>query len=527
MKPTGYAIRYQSFNLAIDRLTQPENIHVIKNLFLVTQTNQVVAPNTAINYQCISIGYYSIEYARQNLIGKKLAMNFNKNLIFIGTLMGTALMSHAAISASVDELIDRGIQSIDSQVRIWRQDFHKHPEISNREFRTSKKVAEELKAMGIEVVTGVAGTGVVGLLRGAKPGTTIAYTADMDATLGHETNDLPFRSTKIEMYEGQQTAISHLCGHDAHTAMLMGLASVLTDMKNDIEGNVLFIFRPAEEGHVPRGTVFGARLMLQENVLETFGEEYRPTAIFGLHVLPREAGSITFREKSLLGSSDDYSFILSPSQRGQRGHAVETKKRPDAIATMASIITALKNQPKFEQDPTFIQPRIRIYSARSSAEPDTGSLKTELSVLINVYDQEVYDEVHHWVNSTVKSISDAAGIALESKFEPYAPVLYNDPGLVEQLRPSLARAIGQDNIIDDYYFFPASDDVALLQNEIPGIFMFLGVNKQGLKTGEAPTNHTPEFFVNEDTFQVGMKALATIGIDYLAKKIAGPASIAK
>jgi amidohydrolase len=411
------------------------------------------------------------------------------------------------------------VRGVDPEVREWRHDFHQHPELSNRELRTSKKVAEVLRGLGLEVRTGVAKTGVVALLRGHKPGPTIAYRADMDATLGPEQNDLPFRSTSTATFLGREVSVSHLCGHDAHTAMLLGIAKVLTGMRGQLAGNVMFIFEPAEEAQVSPGETFGARLMLQENVFELFGKQYVPAAIFGLHVLPREAGTITFRAKTLLGSNENVLVTLTPAQAAVRGHDLAHEAAPaDPVITLAKITLALQDLPKLAQESFAPAPHIRIGDIKTAFDFRTGGMTVDMNIDIAVFDKNVEQPVHDWVTSTVRSIAEQNGVAAAVRSEEYAPVLYNDPQLVKQLRPAVVRAIGEQNIIEQYYFFPAADDVALFQAKIPGIFMFLGVNKPGLKTGETASNHTPKFFVNEDTFQTGMRAMITVGLDYLNAK---------
>lgn len=424
-----------------------------------------------------------------------------------------------AHAISEDAHIAKAVRAIDPQVRAWRHDFHEHPEMSNREVRTSKKVAEVLQGLGLEVRTGIAKNGVVALLRGGKPGPTIAYRADMDATIGPEENDLPFRSTSTTTYLGRQISVSHLCGHDAHTAMLMGIATILSKMRDQLPGNVMFIFQPAEEAAVEPGEPFGAREMLKEDVFGLFGKQYVPVAIFGQHVLPREAGTITFRAKTLLGSSENVLVTLTPAQTAVRGHDVAHEAAPaDPVVTMAKIALALKDPPKLEQESFAPPPHIRIGEIKTAFDFRTGGMTLDMNIDIAVFDKNTEQPFHDWVTHTVQSIAQENGADAAIRSEQYAPVLYNDPQLVKQLRPSLVRAIGEKNIVEQYYFFPAADDVALFQAKIPGIFMFLGVNKPGLKTGETASNHTPKFFVNEDTFQAGMRAMLTVGIDYLKSR---------
>jgi amidohydrolase len=422
----------------------------------------------------------------------------------------------AARAATDDERIARAVQAVDADVRAWRHDFHLHPELSNREFRTAQKVADVLRALGLEVRTGIAKTGVVALLKGGKPGRTIAYRADMDATLGPEHNDLSFRSTSTDTYRGEKVFVSHLCGHDAHTAMLMGVATVLAGMREQLAGNVVFIFQPAEEAQVAPDEPFGARQMLQENVLKLFGDQYAPEAIFGLHVLPREAGTITFREKTLLGSGERIVATLTPAKAAVRGHDLAREAAPaDPVIAMARIALALKQPPAVKQEAFAPAPHARVSDIKTAFNFRTGGMSVELEVDMTVYDKNIAQTFRDWVTSTIRSAAKESGADADIRWRQYAPVLYNDPQLVRQLRPSMVRAIGEQNLIESYYFFPAADDVALLQERIPGIFMFLGVNAPGLKTGETASNHTPTFFVNEDTFQTGMRAMTTVGVDYL------------
>lgn len=418
-----------------------------------------------------------------------------------------ALLSLSTAQAEPQpDAIAAAAASVAPKVIEWRRDIHQHPELSNREVRTAKLVAKHLKKLKLdEVREGIAHTGVIGVLKGGKPGPVVALRADMDALPVTEQTGLPFASTARAVYNGQETGVMHACGHDAHTAILMGVAEVLAGRRAEIPGTVLFLFQPAEEG-APEGEEGGAKLMLKEGAFAA----PKPAAVFGLHVWPAEAGVIGLRSRGAMAAADEFHLTV----KGRQTHGSMPWGGIDPIAISGEIITALQMIPSRQLDITKAPSVITVGHIDGGIRHNIIPDSVRMSGTIRTFDSAMREQLLMRLERTIKGIADHWGASVELAIKPYSPVVYNDPGLTDRMRPSLERAAGAANVRESTLVMGA-EDFAFYQQEAPGVFFFLGVNKPGVKLGEAAPNHSPLFYVNDDALAVGVRALSYLALDYL------------
>ena len=393
------------------------------------------------------------------------------------------------------------------KVVAWRRDIHQHPELSNREIRTAKLVADHLTSLGLEVRTGVGKTGVVGVLRGGKPGPVVALRADMDALPVTELVDLPFKSTVRSEFNGQQVGVMHACGHDTHVAMLMGAAEVLAGMRADIAGTVKFIFQPAEEG-APRGERGGAGLMIEEGALQNPA----PAAIFGLHVWPDEVGTISYRSGPMMAASDQLYITI----KGKQTHGAQPWGGIDPIVVASQVVLGLQTiasrQINVTRQPAIITVGVIQGGTRFNIIPDSVILQGT----VRTFDEEMRSDIKERIRRTVESISASAGATGTVDFGTgSSPVTVNDPALTAKMLPTLERVAGKANVSVAELSTPA-EDFALYQQRIPGLFIFLGIVPKGQDKTKAPRNHSPNFFVDEAVLPLGVRTLASLALDWLA-----------
>lgn len=429
------------------------------------------------------------------------------NMTSFRSVLILALLSLSTAEAEPQpEAIAAAAAMVAPKVIEWRRDIHQHPELSNREVRTAKLVAKHLKKLKFdEVREGVAHTGVIGVLKGGKPGPVVALRADMDALPVTEQTGLSFASTARAIYNGQETGVMHACGHDAHTAILMGVAEVLAGRRADIPGTVLFLFQPAEEGP-PEGEEGGAKLMLKDGAFTA----PKPAAIFGLHVWPAEAGAIGFRARGAMAASDEFHLTV----KGRQTHGSMPWGGIDPIAVSAEILTAIQMIPSRQLDITKAPSVITVGQINGGIRHNIIPDSVRMSGTIRTFDSAMRDDLLMRLERTIKGIAEHWGAGAELIIKPYSPVVYNDPGLTDRLRPSLERAAGAENVRESTLVMGA-EDFAFYQQEAPGLFFFLGVNKPGVKLGQAAPNHSPLFYVNDDALVVGVRALSYLALDYL------------
>jgi len=404
--------------------------------------------------------------------------------------------------------VDRRAAQIQNKVVAWRRDIHEHPELSNRETRTADLVAQHLRSLGLEVRTGVAHTGVIGVLRGGRPGPVVALRADMDALPVTEEVDVPFASRVRTTYNGQDVGVMHACGHDTHVAMLMGVAEVLAGMRNELPGTVKFIFQPAEEG-APAGERGGAELMIEEGALD----DPKPSAIFGLHVFPYPAGEIRYRPAGAMASSDVLRIVV----RGRQTHGAQPWAGIDPIVVASQIVVGLQTITSRQVDITAAPAIVTIGAinggVRYNIIPDTvvmiGTIRT--------FDPAMRTDIHQRVRRTAESIAQSAGASALVVIDTVAPVTYNDPALTDWLLPTL-RAVAGANHVALGPPITAAEDFSQYQRRVPGVFFFLGITPPGTDPSKAAPNHSPRFYVDEAALPVGVRALAHVAVDYLSRR---------
>jgi amidohydrolase len=405
------------------------------------------------------------------------------------------------LAAQVDALA----AEILPQVVAWRRDFHQHPELGNRERRTAGIIAEELRKMGYRVTTGVAHTGVVGVLEGAQPGPVVALRADMDALPVTEQVDVPFKSTATAMWNGRTVGVMHACGHDNHMAIALGAAAILAKLRDRLPGSVKMIFQPAEEGP-PAGEEGGAELMVKEGVLEN----PRVDAIFGLHVFPRPVGVIEYRAGPLMASADSFTMRIT----GRQTHGAIPWGGVDPIVVGAQIVmglqTIVSRHVDITQAPAVVTVGAFNGGNRSNIVPET----VELQGTIRAFSEEVRRDIHRRVREIATKYAEAAGATVEIALGIGYPVTINDPELTERMVPTLRRMAGDGNV-RVAALTGTAEDFAFYQQRVPGMFFFLGVTPPGVDPKTAPQNHSPLFFADESALPLGVRAMAHLALDYM------------
>jgi amidohydrolase len=401
--------------------------------------------------------------------------------------------------------IDRLVAQVMPQVVAWRRDIHQHPELSNREFRTAKVVADHLRALGLEVQTGVAHTGVVAVLRGGLPGPVVALRADMDGLPVTELVDLPFASKARGEYLGQEVGVMHACGHDNHVAILMGTASVLAAMRERLPGTVKFVFQPAEEGPPP-GEEGGAGMMIREGVLR----DPAPAAIFGLHVWPTTVGTLSVRPAGTMASSDQLRIVV----RGRQTHGAVPWGGVDPIVASAQIVGALQTIPSRQVNITTAPSIVTIGTIQGGVRSNIIPDSVVMTGTIRAFDTEMQKDIHARIRRTAELVAQSAGATAEVTIDIGNPVTYNDPALTERMTPTLQRVAGPGKATTAA-LVTGAEDFSLFQKEIPGMFFFLGIVPEGQDPATAPANHSPHFFADEGALPVGVRAMTNLAVDFL------------
>ena len=415
--------------------------------------------------------------------------------------------AHAQISSKTQARIASLAKAIEPKVIEWRRHFHQYPELSNREVNTAAKIAEHLKGLGIEVQTGIAHTGVVGVLKGGKPGPVIALRADMDALPVTERNDLPFASKVRTTFNDQEVGVMHACGHDSHMAILMGVAEILAGMRQDLKGTVKFIFQPAEEG-APKGEEGGAELMVKEGALEN----PRPEVIFGLHIsATTDLGKITYRSGGLMASVNDMRIVV----KGRQAHGAAPWSSVDPIVVSAQIINNLQTIISRNLDLTQNAGVVTIGSIHGGVRSNIIPEQVEMLGTVRALSAEDEKLLIRRIRQIAEKTAEAhnATVEVEIPYSAHYPVTYNDPELTERMLPSLRLAAGEKNVA----LTPphtGAEDFSFFQQEIPGLFFFLGARPPHIDAANAPSHHTPDFLIDEGAFVTGVKALLQLTLDY-------------
>lgn len=407
-----------------------------------------------------------------------------------------------------NEKIEAAVKRIEQKCIAWRRQIHQNPELSNRELKTAQLVAQHLKALGMEVKEGVAHTGVVGILKGGKPGPVIGLRADMDALPVTERTGLPFASKEKGVYNGQEVGVMHACGHDTHVAMLMSAAEILAGMKNELAGTVKFIFQPAEEG-APEGEEGGAELMIKEGVLEA----PKVDVMFGLHINAQTpAGQIKYREEGMMAASDWFTIKI----KGKQSHGAQPWLGVDPVVIGAQIISGLQTivsrQTELTKNAAVISTTIFKGGVRENIIPE----EAVLSGTIRTLDKKMQQDIHERIKRMAVYTAEASGAKAEVTFSGKTSVVYNDPALTRKFLPSLQKAANGNVVVmnavtgaEDYSFFAA---------KIPSVFVYLGGMSPKQNPAATAAHHTPDFVIDEAGMQTGIKAFCYLVLDYLKAK---------
>ena len=398
--------------------------------------------------------------------------------------------------------------SLKNKVIKWRHHIHQNPELSNREYKTALLVERHLKSLGIEVQKGIAKTGVVGILKGTKPGKVLALRADMDALPVTEKNNLDFRSKVKSKYNGKETGVMHACGHDTHVAILMGVAEYMSK-NNDFPGTIKFIFQPAEEG-APDGEEGGADLMIEEGVLEN----PKVDAIFGLHINSgTHVGKVRYRTKGIMASSQR--FVIDV--RGKQAHGARPWMSVDPILISAKIIDGLQSIISRNSDLTKAAAVISVGSIQSGIRFNIIPETAQLIGTIRTLDSEMKEIIRQRLNTLVPSIAEAYGGKATVKIQDGAPITFNDPKLTNEMVPTIERVLGKKNV-EFVDAVTGAEDFSYFQLKIPGFYFFLGGTPLNIAEADAPSHHTPEFFVDDSALEYGVNVLTAMAKDYLKNK---------
>lgn len=429
-------------------------------------------------------------------------------LLLLALLPVPTLSQTSPVANALAPEIDRLAQELNPQVVAWRRDFHQHPELGNRETRTSKIIADELRKLGFEVKANVAHTGVVGVLRGGKATSTtpvVALRSDMDALPVTEQVDLPFKSTQKAEWNGQSVGVMHACGHDNHMAILLGTATALSRLKNQLPGTVKVIFQPAEEGPPP-GEQGGAQMMTLEGVLEN----PKVDAVFGLHVFPLPAGTITYRSGPLMASADTFLIKI----QGRQTHGAVPWGGIDPIVIGSQVVMALQTivsrSVNITEAPAVVTVGRFTGGNRSNIVPDS----VELEGTIRAFNENVRKDIQKRIRDIATNFAQSAGGSATVEFGLGYPVTINDPALTERMVPTLRRVIGAENVRVGPLTGTA-EDFSYFQQKVPGLFMFLGVTPRDQDHTKVAQNHSPLFFADESALPVGVKVMTSLAVDYL------------
>lgn len=427
------------------------------------------------------------------------------------TLIATVTFSTLraqAITSQYEKRIIQAAQSVEKQCIAWRRTFHENPELSNRETKTAKIVASHLRSLGMEVKENIAKTGVIGILKGSKPGPVIGLRADMDALPVTERVAIHFASRVKTTFNGQEVGVMHACGHDTHTAMLMSAATILAGMKKDLAGTVKFIFQPAEEGP-PEGEEGGAPLMIKEGALEN----PKVDVMFGLHINAQTpVGKIRYREQGIMAASDWFTIKI----KGRQSHGAQPWLGIDPVVIGAQIINGLQTivsrQSELTKNAVVISTTIFKGGVRQNIIPEEATLAGTIRTL----DKNMQEKVWEAIRRTATNIAEASGATAEVTLESKTLVTYNNPKLTQQILPSLQKAAGAENVqLMDAV--TGAEDFSFFADKVPAVFFFIGGMPAGKDPAATAAHHTPDFFIDESGMPTGVKAFCFIVLDYMAQ----------
>ena len=428
-------------------------------------------------------------------------------LLLFSSFMTVLLMGNMAKYAYAQDLktlIDSRSADLEDHVIEWRRHIHQNPELSNREYKTAEYISKHLTDLGLEVQTGIAHTGVVAILEGATPGPVVALRADMDALPVTERTPIPFKSTAIGEYQGNQVGVMHACGHDTHVAILMGVAQILTELKDKVNGTVKFIFQPAEEG-APAGEEGGAELMVKEGILKNPNVD----AIFGLHISDATpVGMITYREGGIMASSNTFQITVN----GKQAHGSAPWSGVDPIVTSAQIINNLQTIISRNMELTNEAAVVTVGQIHGGVRSNIIPEEVFMEGTIRALDNDMRDAIFERIKTIAIKTAEANGATAEVTISPGYPITYNDPELTRKMVPTLQKTAGE-NMVVTMPAITGAEDFSFFQEQIPGLYFFLG----GLPEGGTPAgHHTPDFYIDESGLELGVRSLSHLVIDYFA-----------
>lgn len=413
---------------------------------------------------------------------------------------------------NVSAVIEQKANAILPKVIEWRRYLHEHPELSNREYKTAEYVAAHLKALGLEVQTGVAKTGIVAILRGGKPGPVVALRADMDALPVQERVNIPFKSTVMADYLGQTVPVMHACGHDSHIAMLMGTAEVLAGMKKDVPGTVKFFFQPAEEGP-PGNEEGGAPLMVKEGVMDN----PKVDAVFGMHIESDiEVGKFEYKPGAFMASSDWFTIKV----KGKQSHGSQPWKGIDPIVVSTEIISTLQTIVSRQSELTKAPVVITVGKFHSGVRPNIIPEEAVLEGTIRTLDSKMQQETHARIRKVATTVAEAMGATAEVTIDTKTLVTYNEPELVKMMVPSLETAAGKGNVTEREWVTGA-EDFSYFGTKAPSFFIYIGGMPKGTDKSKAPPHHTPDFYIDDSRLDLGVKGFCQLVFDYAKLKAGG------
>jgi amidohydrolase len=425
----------------------------------------------------------------------------------MGALACLLLAVPAVAQAQPAGEVRAAVQVATPQLQAWRRDLHQHPELGGEERRTADIVARQLRALGLQPRTGIAGTGVAAVLKGGRPGPKILIRADMDALPVREETGLPYASQVTASYRGQQVGVMHACGHDAHVAILLGVAQALAARRDSLPGEVMFVFQPAEEGPAVAGADFGAKLMLDEGLLRDF----QPDAAFGLHVWAGlQVGQIGYKAGPLLASADEWSLTVT----GKQTHGSRPWDGVDPITVGAQVLlgtqSMIARQINIAQTPVVLTAGQFNSGVRFNIIPDQATLVGTL----RTFDPKVREDVIARFDRIATDYAHAAGASAVFKVINNAPATINDPALSAKVRPSLEKVAGADKVVE-MPLQTIAEDFSQFANRVPGFYFLVGSTGAGIDPAQAPANHSPRFLLDETALGNGMAAMLQVTTDYL------------
>ena len=431
--------------------------------------------------------------------------------LFAVSTLALLLAAGSAQAQAVDAAsVDAAVQRVMPEVVAWRRDFHQHPELGFAETRSAGVIADHLRSLGLEVRTGVGKTGVIGVLRGARPGRTVALRADMDALPVQEATGLAFASSATGTYMGNTVPVAHACGHDMHMAMLMGAAEVLAGMKDQIAGTVVFVFQPAEEGAPPGEPKGGAALMIAEGALN----DPKPEAIFGLHVVPGRPGSVFYRPEGFMAASDRVDIVL----KGRQTHGAWPWRGVDVIAVAGQVIETVNTLTARTVDPTTTPTVFTIATVDAGVRYNIIPDSATLSGTLRTFDVAQRDALVARAETAIDHVAAAYGATAEFGVRQNAALVFNDPGLSAWLAPVLTEAAGAGHVNPATPPTTVAEDFSYFQQAIPGVFYHLGASPDGVDPAQSAPNHSPEFSPNEKVLPLGVKTHVLTALRFLERR---------